>query len=192
MDVLVLLWATTAHAQLGTGSTWFRQYDIWSGAELVGHVVVVPDDLGPSAQRPNGFEAGKEYWWWDPAGEDLGLDGFRLVPATPTLQEADKDWDIVEYAVFDLHTNVLLPRLHVTATELLYEVLRVDHSTKPSTVEPVALLWLEGGIDGVQHWYALDGVLERPTIGDDADALWFRPLDAPPVAGSLEVHPLAD
>ncbi|MEL6342532.1 MAG: hypothetical protein AAFV53_05325 [Myxococcota bacterium] len=181
---LLLFSVSDAQAQFYVGPSQIQYYDITFQNVVIGQMVAVDD--GSSASI-NGFAAGQEYWWWNPAHGNAWRGAFHLVPANSGFHYADKAWEEYDFGRFDLSSPVPIPAVNLTTDDHFYEVIEVDESTTPPTEETVAYFWLDGGAGGQQVWYGLDGILANDLIGVGADSVLLRALSVPPGAGSLNI-----
>ena len=192
LGALTLVASLTAQAQIidpaGSGIVYF---DIKVHSTVIGQVVVVDHD----ATAPAGFESGQEYWHWDPTQGPAWRGAFRLEPRPGNTGAAfdDLSWEVYDLDHFDLNVAVPMPSVALEPVDGFYEVIEVDESTQPPTLETVAYFWLnDTGGDKEQIWYGIDGTLTNDRVGLGADHIRFRSMDEPPAVGSIDVNLLCD
>jgi hypothetical protein len=136
--------------QVWAGHSGFRVCDIRRavGEQTIGLFVVT---LPFFSQSSSTFEAGREYWWWDPTRTPAWPDGFRLVPRPDqTLPEfPGVVWEKYPWSSFD---GAPIGAIDVNPSiGSFYQLSRLSQG-QHLTIDAHLWAWAEGGTRR-QSWF---------------------------------------
>lgn len=176
--ILMALFAAPASGQLYPNPDKPPPFEIMSGGQTVGTLVVIPCD---ASNVPAGYTAGYEYWSWE-SGQDWPT-SFRLVPTNDAYPAySSLSWEIFPHEHFDTTSTVDMPSVTVGAGDRFYHV-----------EEKVLGLWIDHGYMHLdvssagtfQDWYARH--LNGNVVGTGTREMRFTSV-TPPTPGSEQVY----